>query len=64
MLHGLWDLPESGMEPMSPEVAGGFFATEPPVLDLWVNASDDASSSENLKVVYPQAQPLMTIYWF
>ena len=36
----------------------------PPVLELWVNASNDASSSENLKVVYPQAQPLMTVYSF
>ena len=26
-LHGMWDLPESGIKPVSP---GGFFTTEPP----------------------------------
>ena len=25
-----WDLPRSGIEPMSPALAGGFFTTEPP----------------------------------
>ena len=28
--RGVWDLPESGIEPMSPVLAGGFFTTEPP----------------------------------
>ena len=26
----MWDLPGPGMEPVSPELAGGFFNTEPP----------------------------------
>ena len=26
----MWDLPRSGIEPMSPALAGRFFATEPP----------------------------------
>ena len=26
----MWDLPGSGVEPMSPASAGGFFITEPP----------------------------------
>ena len=26
----MWDLPGSGIEPMSPALAGGFFTTEPP----------------------------------
>jgi len=30
LLHGLWDLPRSGIKPMSPALAGGFFTTEPP----------------------------------
>ena len=30
VLHGMWDLPGSGTEPMSPALAGGFFTTEPP----------------------------------
>ena len=27
---GRWDVPRSGIEPMSPALAGGFFTTEPP----------------------------------
>ena len=30
LLHGMWDLPGSGIEPMSCALAGGFFTTEPP----------------------------------
>ena len=26
----MWDLPGSGMEPVSPALTGGFFTTEPP----------------------------------
>ena len=26
----MWDLPGPGIEPMSPELAGGSFTTEPP----------------------------------
>ena len=29
LLHGMWDLPGSGIEPVSPALAGGFFITEP-----------------------------------
>ena len=29
-----WDLPRSGIEPMSPALAGGFFTTEPPCMSL------------------------------
>ena len=28
--HGMWGLPRPGIEPMSPALADGFFATEPP----------------------------------
>ena len=30
LLCGMWDLPRSGIKPMSPALAGGFFTTEPP----------------------------------
>ena len=30
MLLGMWDLPRSGIEPVSPALAGGFFTTESP----------------------------------
>ena len=30
MLCAMWNLPRPGIEPMSPALAGGFSATEPP----------------------------------
>ena len=30
LLRGMWNLHRSGMEPVSPSLAGGFFTTEPP----------------------------------
>ena len=30
LLHGMWDHPGSGIEPVSPALAGRFFATESP----------------------------------
>ena len=30
MLHGMWDLPGPGLEPVSPALAGGFSTTAPP----------------------------------
>ena len=29
LLRGMWDLPRSGIEPVSPAMAGRFFTTEP-----------------------------------
>ena len=30
LLHGMWDLPGPGLEPMSPALADGFLTTVPP----------------------------------
>jgi len=30
LLHGMWDLPRPGIEPVSPELAGGFLTTGSP----------------------------------
>ena len=30
LLHGAWDLPGPGLEPVSPALAGGFLTTAPP----------------------------------
>ena len=30
LLRGMWDLPGAGIEPVSPELAGGFLTTVPP----------------------------------
>ena len=35
LLHGMWDLPRPGLEPMSPALAGGFSTTEPPGKPCW-----------------------------
>ena len=37
-LHGMWDLPRPGLEPMYPALAGGFLTTVPPgksLIFLW-----------------------------
>ena len=36
-------LPDPGIEPTSPELAGGFLTTEPLVKILWLQASETAS---------------------
>ena len=36
LLRTMWDLPESGIEPLSPAFAGGFLTTEPPRKALWM----------------------------
>ena len=35
LLHGRWDLTGSGVEPVSPALAGRFFITEPPGKPSW-----------------------------
>jgi len=30
LLHGMWDLPRPGMEPVSASLTGGLFSAEPP----------------------------------
>ena len=30
LLHGMWDLPGPGVEPVAPALAGGFLTTAPP----------------------------------
>ena len=38
LLHGMWDLPGSGIEPLSPAMAGGFFTTESPGKSLFLSS--------------------------
>ena len=35
LLHGMWDLPGPGLEPVSPALAGGFLTTAPPGKSLF-----------------------------
>ena len=37
LLHGMWDLPGPGLEPVSPALAGGFLTTAPPGKSLHGN---------------------------
>ena len=34
-LHGMWDLPRPGLEPVSPALAGGLSTTAPPGKPQW-----------------------------
>ena len=36
LLHGMWDLPGPGLEPVSPALAGGFLTTAPPGKSLFL----------------------------
>ena len=43
LLHGMWNLPRSGIEPVSPALACEFFTTEPPD---WGGSQKASSSSQ------------------
>ena len=34
--HGMWNLPQPGIKPVSPGLTGGFFTTGPPGISHWV----------------------------
>ena len=42
LLCGMWDLPGPGLEPMSPELAGGFLTTVPPGKSLYYSIIQNA----------------------
>ena len=45
MLLSMWDLPRSGIEPVSPAWAGRFFTTEPPGNPLYKLLTKNISTS-------------------
>ena len=55
-LHGIWDLPGPGLEPMSPALAGGFLTTAPPGKseDNFFNnpSHGDTISFQHLREIY------------
>ena len=55
MSQGMWDLPGSGIEPVSPALAGRFFTTEPPGKPAHCSWRKPAHSNED------QAQPQINI---
>ena len=50
LLQGMWDLPKSGIGPVSPALAGRFFSTEPPGKPLLLFINEDIGNNHtNLK---------------
>ena len=73
LLHGMWDLPRSGIEPVFPALAGGFLTTAPPgkswkiLLNSGLTTSRDSHSSwwglqNEVMEVYPWADFLCVHY--
>ena len=53
LLHGMWDLPRPGLEPVSPALAGGLSTTAPPgkpysVFYIWASPCKTVLSVFNL----------------
>ena len=61
LLHGTWDLPGPGIEPVSPALAGRFLTTAPPGRSQSVLASEcisyDASSSPTHPPLFQLVSP-------
>ena len=52
LLRGIWDLPGPGVEPMSPALAGGLFATEPSEKLMAFSLNDLDTDSFHLAVCH------------
>ena len=52
----MWDLPEPGIEPVSPALSGGFSTTEPPGKSKGVKVLHTFASTDVLKLCF-------FIYW-
>ena len=71
MLGGMWDLPRTGFEPVSPALAGGLFITEPPgkpplplLSNLSLLASDPCSlTSAPFFLSRPQSLHMTFVPW-
>ena len=59
LLCGMWDLPRSGIDPMSPPLAGGFFATEPPEKP-WNFTAKSIIFSDYLKLLLLMTLPVFS----
>ena len=55
LLFSMWDLPGSGIEPVSPALAGRLFTTEPPALHSHLNPSS------SLMPMYDPPQPVFSL---
>ena len=58
LLHGMWDLPRPGLEPVSPALAGRFSTTAPPEKPLSITSFKENWQYQNQKCTYPQSQQL------
>ena len=55
-LHGMWDLPRPGLEPVSPALAGRFSTTAPPGKPWYLFLKDSLNKSTSLTVPPPGRQ--------
>ena len=67
LLRGMWDLPQPGIEPVSPALAGGFLTTEPPgKSQILINYKGDQSiftvkkSADTLLIQWSMLIPQVT----
>ena len=61
----MWELPESGIEPISPALAGGFFTTDPPwkPLNEFLKAKCELASVEQLELQHMGILHVFTSYF-
>ena len=67
MPHSMWNLPESGIEPLSPALAGGFLTTGPSgksYLDISISRDSFFISLKQRRLIFLQnlPQPLVLRY--
>ena len=64
LLHGMWDLPRPGLEPMSPALAGGFLTTAPPGKPAYLFYTQQFVSLHPIPSICPSFSPLVTTSLF
>ena len=64
LLHGMWDLPRPGLEPVSPALAGGFLTPAPPGKPLSLNLEQImlVCTVTNLQNLMQVCVPIDTIF--
>lgn len=53
VLHGMWNLPGPGVEPMPPTLAGGLFTTIPPEKSITRSSKNSIQYTENIFLCQP-----------
>ena len=64
LLHGMWDLPRPGLEPVSPALAGGFSTTAPPGKpphSSWVSSGPGPAHHGDFSILLYQIQTVYSV---